>query len=338
MAWGRVKGHDAIAEGLRRVVARGRLGHAYLFVGPPGVGKRLFATELARALLCERPLEALTACGECPSCVQLEAGAHPDFAFAECPPDKNRFPLAELRKILDLFPLKPARGKGKVYVIDASAELTEEAANAFLKSLEEPPPGSVVLLLAPGVERQLPTIISRCQVIRFGPLPDEVVREVLAQEGVTDEKLAARAVRLAEGSAGKALALTDAGLWSFRAELLTGLMARPIATPELGKAWLAFNEGAGKELAAQRRRSSLLIGLLADVFADALRVREGASARRTGPEDARIVESLASRFDADELAEALERILEADAQVGRFVQLVLVQDALLDWLAQKLLN
>ena len=77
MAWQRVKGHDALVAGFRRVVQRGRLAHAYLFVGPAGIGKRMFATELARALLCEKPPAALTACDQCPSCAQMDAGTHP---------------------------------------------------------------------------------------------------------------------------------------------------------------------------------------------------------------------------------------------------------------------
>ncbi len=338
MAWGKVKGHDALVEGFRRVAARGRLAHAYLFVGPDGVGKRLFATELGKARLCETPPGPLLSCGACPSCIQVDAGTHPDFASVECPPDKNRFPLAELKKILDLFPLKPARGKGKVYIIDVSVEFTEESANAFLKSLEEPPPGSLLLLISPAVERQLPTIVSRCQVVRFGGLPDDLVREILMAEGVESEKLLARAVRLAGGSVGQALALADAELWDARAALLAGLLRRPVDTPEVAKAWAAFNEGAGKELAGQRRRASLLIGLLTDVLADALAVGQGGTARRTGPEDEQAVREIASRFapGSEQIMECVERCLEADAQVGRFVQLVLVQEALIDALAQRL--
>src|SRR5436305_11719986 len=94
LGWQRVRGHEALVEGFRRVVRRGRLAHAYLFTGPPGVGKRLFAVELAKALLCEGPTaEEVQACDVCPACVQVEAGTHPDFYPAERPAEAHEFPI-----------------------------------------------------------------------------------------------------------------------------------------------------------------------------------------------------------------------------------------------------
>src|SRR5262249_115520 len=117
MGWQRIRGHDALVEGFRRVVQRGRLAHAYLFVGPPGVGRRLFATGLARALLCEKPTAALTACDECPSCVQIDAQTHPDFYPAARPADAHEFPIELMRELCANFSLKSARGRGKVILI-----------------------------------------------------------------------------------------------------------------------------------------------------------------------------------------------------------------------------
>src|SRR3954451_3820676 len=101
MGWQRVRGHDDLVEGFRRVVERGRLAHAYLFTGPPGVGKRLFATELAKALLCERPdaTTVLDPCDRCPACVQVEAGTHPDFLCVSRPDDTSEFPIAVMREL-----------------------------------------------------------------------------------------------------------------------------------------------------------------------------------------------------------------------------------------------
>ena len=94
MVWQRVRGHEAQVEGFRRAVRRGRLAHAYLFTGPAGVGKRLFAVELAKALLCEGNTgDELEACDRCPACTQVEAGTHPDFYPAARPPDSLEFPI-----------------------------------------------------------------------------------------------------------------------------------------------------------------------------------------------------------------------------------------------------
>lgn len=100
MSWKRVRGHEAQAEAFTRAVRRGRLAHAYLFVSPPGIGKRLFAVELAKRL-CEAPREdgRLEACDHCPSCIQMDAGTHPDFLTAARPPEKAEFPIELMRTV-----------------------------------------------------------------------------------------------------------------------------------------------------------------------------------------------------------------------------------------------
>jgi DNA polymerase III subunit delta' len=335
MSW-RVRGHDALVEGFRRVVRRGRLAHAYLFAGPPGVGKRLFATELARALLCESPKGDLEACDSCPSCVQVDAGTHPDFTASGKPPEALEFPIDLMRQLCAGFALKSARGRGKVLLIDDADDLNEESANCFLKTLEEPPPRSVLILIGSSPDRQLPTIVSRCQVVRFAPLPPPLVDDILRAGGVEDASLRRRLARLAGGSPGQAFALADPALWEFRATLLAGIARTPPDPVGLGRKWWEFVEDAGKDSAAQRRRASVVIRMLVDFLDDALALSLGSEPRRTGPEDRPALEALAARCGPDVLLGALERCLEADGQVDRRVQLVLVLEALLDALAQKL--
>lgn len=336
MGWQRVRGHDRLVEGFRRVVERGRLGHAYLFIGPAGVGKRLFATELARALLCEQPAGQLDACDRCPACVQIDAGTHPDFFVAARPEEAHEFPIELMRSLCASFSLKSARGKGKVVVLDDADDLNAESANCFLKTLEEPPPRSVLILISSSGERQLPTIVSRCQVVRFAPLPVPLVRELLAANEVEDAQMQDRLLRLAGGSPGLALALADPALWEFRGKLLRGLLGKPIDAVELGKAWTTFVETAGKESAAQRRSAALGLRLVIDFLDDALAVAVGGSSRRTGAEDEQAVRGLAARFEPEQLLGVLDRCLAADEQIDRRVQLVLVLEALLDGLAQRL--
>ena len=336
MSWARIRGHDHLIEGFKRVVARGRLAHGYLFAGPVGVGKRLFATELGRALLCETPPGPLTPCNVCPSCIQIDAGSHPDFVAAARPPDKGEFPIDLMRSLCASFGLKSARGRGKVIVIDDIDDLNDESANCFLKTLEEPPPGALLILIGTSPARQLPTILSRCQVVRFAPLGESLVRGLLPGLGVDDPAQVARLARLSGGSPGLALTLADPSIWAFRQTLLDGLTGRPVDPVDLTKGWLAFVEEAGKESAGRRRRAQIALRLVIDFLDDALHIAQGGEPRRTGPEDAAKVREVAARLGDETLLALLDRCLEADEQIDRDMGVALVLEALLDSLAQRM--
>src|SRR5438445_4936136 len=226
--------------------------------------------------------------------------------------------------------LKPARGRGKFAILDDADDLNEEAANCFLKTLEEPPPRSVLLLIGTSAERQLPTIVSRCQVVHFQPLPAEVVRELVLRQGIEDESLLRRLVPLSGGSPGQALALADPALWEFRRSLLEGLIQPRCDTVALARSWIEFVEEAGKEAAAQRRRATLVLRFLIQFLTAALTLSVGGAPSLVEPEDLRIVQQLADRADAEQILEMLDRCLEGDLQIERRVQLVLVLEALLD--------
>jgi len=343
VSWQRVRGHDAVVMAFARAVQRGRLAHAYLFSGPPGVGKRLFAGELAKALLCEsRPIDGrLEACDHCPSCVLVDAGTHPDFFTAARPADSPNLPIEVMRELCRGFSLKSARGRGKVAILDDADDLDDPitlnaAANCFLKTLEEPPPRSVFILVGSSIDRQLPTIVSRCQIVRFTPLAAEVVDEILLAHGVEDAIRRADLVRLAQGSPGQALALAHQALGEFRRTLLEALAAPRFDSVALGRAWTRFAEEAGKDMAAQRCRAALALLLLVELLNDALCLSLGKPARITDAEELRALQALVKRVDPEGLLEVLERCLEGDAHIDRRVQLVLLLEALTDALGQKL--
>jgi DNA polymerase-3 subunit delta' len=337
-----VRGHDALVEAFDRAWRRGRLAHAYYFTGPPGIGKRLFAGELAKALLCEnRPGGRLEACDRCPGCTQVEAGTHPDLFTVTQPEDSLVIPIELIRELSRNLSLKAARGQGKVAILDDADNLHDPitnhaAANCFLKTLEEPPPGSVLLMIGTQPDLQLPTIMSRCQIIRFAPLSPAVIVDLLGAGGVEDAALRERLARLAGGSLGQAQALADPTLWQFRRQLLEGLTRPQPDTVALSQEWMRFVEEAGKESAAQRRRAGLVLGLLIEFLHDAVRLKVGGTPLLAEPEDLHLLRQLAERVDLDKILELLERCLEGDVHIDRRVQLVLVLEGVLDSLGQKI--
>jgi DNA polymerase-3 subunit delta' len=337
VSWQRVRGHESLVQSFARVVKRGRLAHAYLFTGPPGVGKRLFAEELAKALLCENPPAGrFAACDDCPACHQVAAGTHPDFFTAGRPEDKVELPIEVIRELCQRFSMKSARGRGKVAILDDADDLNDHAANCFLKTLEEPPPRSVLLLVGTNPDRQLATILSRCQVVQFAPLPDPIISDLLRDQGLADAALIDRLVRMSGGSLGRAQALAEPSLWDFRRTFLKGIVKSPADTVGLAQAFMRFVEEAGKESAAQRRRAGLVLGLLTDFLNAVLARSVGATPRLAEQGDLQVLEELVKRLDTEQILALLDRCLEGEMHIDRKVQLVLVLEALVDGLGQRL--
>lgn len=336
MSWSSILGHRDRIDAFRGIVARHRLAHAYLFVGPPGIGKRRFALELAKALLCESASDQFEACDQCDACLLVDAGTHPDLFQVGRPEDKNELPIDVMKDLCRNFSLTTARGRGKIGILDDADDLNDESANCFLKTLEEPPPRSLFILVGTSLDRQLPTIKSRCQLVRFAPLADEHVRQLLQQQGIGDAAMLDRLVRLADGSPGQALALADESLWAFRRELVKGLVQPKVDSVGLARKFVEFAEEAGKEAALQRRRAGQALRLLIETLGDAHRIRAGAPPRSAEPSELPLVTALAERGSSEKIQALLERCLETETQVGRYVQLSLVLEGLLDALGQLL--
>jgi DNA polymerase-3 subunit delta' len=330
MSWNRVRGHDAALNTFRTTIARGRLGQAYLFVGPDGIGKRLFARELAKAVLCEHPPGPLDACDHCPACAQVEAGTHPDVFALRTPEGKHELPVDEMRAFCTQMSLKPTRGHRKIGIVEDADDFNLESANSFLKTLEEPPPGSMLILLATTADRQLPTILSRCQVVRFSPLGPADLRAVLLDNGVEEPSQLDRLVRLGAGSPAAALTLNDDSFWRVRQYLIEGLTTPRPNFSALAETWQRFYEEAGKETSAQRLRVSLVIRFLIDAVQQALRLSVGAATSGLdGAEDARL-RDFAARLGTERLLELVDACVEADSNVERRVQLILIVESVLE--------
>jgi DNA polymerase-3 subunit delta' len=280
--WHDIFGHDDVVEQFRRILASGRLASTYLFVGPPGVGKRRFAIELAHSLLCTESDEAaLEPCGKCESCRMFAAGNHPDLELIGLPPDKATLPIKlfigdkEHRNqegLCHTIGLRPFFGRRRIAIIDDADHFGIESANCLLKTLEEPPPSAMLILIGTSPSRQLPTIRSRSQVVRFSGLDVETVSKILIDSGeVAERQLAMRAAELSEGSVERARQLADPALWSFREQLSSALTARPIESMRLARAVQAFVDEAGKESSQRRERLRIIIGFAVEYYRSGLR-------------------------------------------------------------------
>ncbi|MFY0575073.1 DNA polymerase III subunit delta' [Cystobacter fuscus] len=216
-----VVGQPRAIDALQSALRSGSVHHAYLFAGPEGVGKELTAVGLAQALTC--PEQPDVGCGTCSSCTRIAKGAHPDVSwlmpdaerverglagrsdFATTPSRDIR--VDQIRALLERICLQGLESKRKVAIVVDAHQMNAQAQNAFLKTLEEPPAETTLILLASAPDKMLPTIRSRCSKVSFGPLPVELVAERLQKERKLDEPTAMLAAVMAGGSLGRAMAL-----------------------------------------------------------------------------------------------------------------------------------
>ena len=207
MSFQGVVGHARQVELLRRAIGNGSLHHALLITGIPGVGKKTLARALAHSLLCEHPATG-DACGQCPACRKLERSVHPDVY--ELLPEGKFIKIEQIREIKRKLMFHPVLGEHRVFLVFEAQHMNRDAANALLKSLEEPPPGNYLILTSPDDRALLPTIVSRCQRIDLSPLPDRTVKDFLMETKDVQESEAAELAGLCGGSLGRALEATAA--------------------------------------------------------------------------------------------------------------------------------
>lgn len=267
--WDGVRGHDLQVEMFRRAIARGRLAHAYLLIGPSGIGKRLFARTVAQCLFCERiPDTQLDACGECPSCRQMQAGTHPDLLTIGLPEGKRILPISLIvgdeatrgrSGLCYEIAMAPMSAGRRIAIIDNAEAMNEEAANALLKTLEEPPPGSVLFLLTPDTEPILPTIRSRCQPVRFSPLGRDDLLALLRQEGL-DAGGDSDVIEMAGGSLDVARQLLDPGLKKLWKTVESQLHAPKLDSLQAVKQISEALDELGNDTAAQRENMHWVVG------------------------------------------------------------------------------
>jgi DNA polymerase III subunit delta' len=205
-----VAGHRPIRALLARAVERQSVPPTLLFSGPAGVGKRLTADALAQALNCEQPVEfdpaGRDACGECRTCRRIARGVHADILLIE-PGDTGSIKIDQIREAIDRSAYRPFEGRRRVVIVDQADALVGEAQNSLLKTLEEPPPASVFVLVTALPDVLLPTVLSRSHRLRFGPLAASEVADVLVRNHGYTPQNAHAAAAAADGSVGRALEL-----------------------------------------------------------------------------------------------------------------------------------
>jgi len=224
MRFSEIIGQEKAKRFFRRVMSAERIPHAYLFTGIAGIGKTSAAMALTMALNCQRPTD-IEACGVCPPCRQMLGGNFPDFISIK--PDGQNIKIEQIRELNRRLSFAPVSAKYRVCVIQQAEAMGTEAANSFLKTLEEPPSGNILVLNAVEPLNLLPTIVSRCQRVPFQPLPVETMIDWLVREKKLDRQKATIAARASGGSLGHALRMSDDVFFEKRNAWISGLLKLP---------------------------------------------------------------------------------------------------------------
>lgn len=328
-----VIGHRRLVSVLARAVDRATLPPSSILAGPSGVGKHRVAVALAQALNCLSPDRAsgfeLDACGQCAACQRISRGVHPDVVLVE-PGDSGTIKVEQVRDVIERAGYRPFEGRRRVVVFNDADRLVPAAQNALLKTLEEPPPASVFLLITARPDTLLPTVRSRCPVLRFGPLSDDEVAGALVAAGKSERE--ARAVAaLADGSIGQALAsaseeLVDARSAAVRVLTKASVAPDPRRRLEVAKDLLDGTGAGGRsdrdQLAAHLRVMSTL---LRDVALVSTGVRGVAPAHRDLEADLRQLKAYAG----DRGLRAFAAVDRARAALERNASTKIVADWLL---------
>ncbi len=223
-----IVGHEQVTARLGQAVASGLVAHAYLFVGPDGIGKTTLALEFARLLECERPdLTTGDPCGVCSACRRIAHGNHTDITLVEPEEGKRQLGIESVREnVIHLANLAPSSGRWRVFILPNVERMTANTVNALLKTLEEPPESVVLLLTTAEPENLLPTLLSRCQIVPMRPLDANVIADALTARWSVPDERARTFAGLANGRLGWAVrAHDDPDLARARAEQLNKLIA-----------------------------------------------------------------------------------------------------------------
>ncbi|MFK2826983.1 DNA polymerase III subunit delta' [Bacillus sp. B190/17] len=279
-----------------------RVAHAYLFDGDPGTGKKKTAFYFAKSLLCEK--EGEIPCNDCRNCRRIDSGNHPDVHVIE--PDGLSIKKQQIVFLQQEFSKTAVEAKRKIYIINHADKMTASAANSLLKFLEEPASDTVAFLLTEQSQRMLPTIISRCQLLSFQPLPPASLKEQLTEEGIS-LPIAALVSRLTN-NIDEALRLSQEEWFAQSRKIVLKLYEVLLKKPleAMVKLQEDFN-GHFKD----KQQVSLALDLLLLLFKDLLSVQTGEEQRLAYPDQLALLKKTALQSSIAKTTEQLTAILEA---------------------------
>lgn len=313
-----IVGNKRVTEYFQRGLKNSNLGHAYLFSGPVGLGKSTLGKTICKTLLCKKPGPD-GPCEVCPSCHKFESGNHPDFHFYE--PEGIYFKIDQVRQIIHHASLKPVESTWKAFLLEDIHYMREEASNAFLKVLEEPPGQTIFFLISEGSESLLPTIRSRCQIFEFQPLQPEEIKQWLMMKNQISEEEATHLSLSTHGSPGKALNANAEQYQEIRNKVLLTL-----ETAVLPKTYYTLLD-AIRAITVDRTEMGERLLILEELARDLILLKSSSSAKLVHEDVRKKLVEMAACVDSrtldqfyDDILQAREAMLKINANISLSLQ------------------
>ena len=311
MPFSNIIGHEKQLKSLRWALEKDRLHHAYLFVGPEGVGKRTVALSLAMAIQCREKVG--DSCGGCADCAQVQGGNHPDVRVVGPLTGKKEIAIQQVRELEKELSYRAFSGRKKIAVVDPAFLMNFSAQNALLKTLEEPPKNSLLILVSTSTGGLLPTLLSRCLRLSFAPLPTEMVAAFLATQKGLEREAAELLAAMSMGSLGRAVSpemkelVQKRGVW---AERISSLV------PGDCRGWMALAE----QLASVREESLKFLEWVEGWYRDVLIYRVTGSSRGISNFDMeQNMKRQANRLSVERILCLFSQAIETETSIRRNV-------------------
>ncbi|MGB8225552.1 MAG: DNA polymerase III subunit delta' [Sedimentisphaerales bacterium] len=334
---------DRAVDTLQRAFAAQKIPHAHIFSGPQGVGKFTTARCWGKLLLCKSPIKKnnlADSCGKCDSCRSFESDSHPDFhhiykeliRYTKDSQNKNKtpveLPIDVIREfVIEKVQIKPIFSAAKVFVVSEAEKLNKESQNALLKTLEEPPDKSFIVLLCTKLDNLLPTTRSRCQIVGFGPVSEEKIIAHLAAAGINKQE-AKFLARLTAGSIGQAELFTkfEPSFYGIKKQLLERLSGSRLSdtvdfaqwisstAAQLTDSWCELTPGISKS-DISRQAKKIFVQMFISALNDAMKQGIIEPAEMVNFDQPQQIKVLAQRYEPEKCAELIEDCF----QTGRFI-------------------
>ena len=325
MSFKDVLGHERPIEFLKRAIHQDRVSHSYLFLGNEGIGKKWVALQFAKALNClEGAMEKGDACDHCPSCKKIDHHLHPDVLIIE--PEGQTLKVDQVRQMQRGLAYRPYEGQRRVCILTAADRMAPNMSNTLLKTLEEPPLHTVIILLANNPRRLLPTILSRCQPIHFHPLSIPLVSNWLMEQKGFNEKEAHLLSSLSEGSPGKALEIREEIDQIPRDELLMDFIGLKSLPFEKKESW-------AESLSSNRENLILILEVAKTLLRDLVVIKTLKDSSKLIHSDLlQVIEVLASKWSLSSLLNRMEVLHQTILDIRSNANMTLALEAMmLSW-------